>query len=419
MSRITSLVVLAALSGAPARAAAQQPAHPPTQRQIDSLTAQLRALRARLDSLLARFDSLARARAAPADTATDELAALRAAAQAAAGARDTSPSAAPAAPPPGRQRNLSQLNPEISATGDFRGYAQTQGPQTANFHLQEVELSFQAALDPYSHTKIFAALEDGSIDIEEAYFYYTGLPARLRLDVGVFRQQLGELNRWHLHALPEIDYPLALTTYTGPEGLIGAGLSAYWAGALLGTQELWLQGVVGDNEILFDGGNRPAVLGHLNNFWELSRSSYLQVGVTGMYGENPDSALKTTLGGVDARFTWRPPARAKYREWTVRAELYALDKERSATGEVRYGYYVGTQYKLGSRWWAGARYDYVEAPEGSLAIVRQVAPSLTFWQSEWVRLHAEYRWRREAGETTGQIALQGVWSIGPHKHETY
>lgn len=417
MFRITSLVALAALSMAPAPLAAQQPGR----RQIDSLTAELRRLHARLDSLLARFDSLTRARAAPADTATDELAALRAAAQAAAGAaRDTTAALVPAGEPAaGRARNLNQLNPEISATGDFRGYAQTQGPRTANFQLQEVEVSFQAALDPYSHTKIFAALEEGEIDIEEAYFYYTGLPARLRLDVGVFRQQLGELNRWHLHALPEIDYPLALTTYTGAEGLIGAGLSAYWAGAVLGTQELWLQGVVGDNDVLFEGGNRPAVLGHLNNFWDLGTSSYLQVGLTGMYGENPDSALKTTLGGVDARFTWRPPARAKYREWTVRAELYTVDKQRNAAGDVRYGYYVGTQYKLGSRWWAGVRYDYVEAPEGPLGIVRQVAPSLTFWQSEWVRLHAEYRWRREAGVTTGQIALQGVWAIGPHKHETY
>ena len=417
LSRLTSLLVLAALSSGRAELAAQQP----TQRQIDSLTAQLRVLRARLDSLLARFDSLTRARVTPADTASDELAALRSAAQAAAGAaRDSAapltPAAAPAA---GRERNQSILNPEISATGDFLGYAQTQGPYRANFQLQEVELSFQAALDPYSHTKIFAALEDGEISVEEAYFYYTGLPARLRLDVGVFRQQLGELNRWHLHAVPEIDYPLALTTYTGPEGLSGTGLSAYWAGSVLGTQELWLQSVVGNNDVLFDGGNRPAVLGHLNNFWNLGPSSYLQVGVTGMYGENPDTSLKTALGGADIRFTWRPPERAKYREWTVRAELYALNKERTGVGDTRYGYYVGTQYKLGSRWWAGVRYDYVEAPEGPLAIVRQVSPSLTFWQSEWVRLHGEWRWRREAGANTSLLAVQAVWSIGPHKHETY
>lgn len=397
MHRLLLALALTALAAAPARA--QDP-------RIDSLAAEIRALRAKLDSLRARLDSTRR------DSA-DALASLRARARAAAGP-DTA-----TAPAPGRERNLNQLNPEISVAADVRAYAQTEGPQQDNFALEEVEFAFQSALDPYSNTKIFAGVSDEGIDIEEAYFYYTGLPGRLRLDVGRFRQQLGELNRWHLHAVPEIDYPLALTTYTGPEGLAGTGLSVYWAGSLLGTQELWLQGVLGDNEVLFDGGNRPAVLGHLNSFWNLGPSSYFQLGVTGMYGEHPDSALKTTLGGLDARFTWRPPARAKYRELTVRAELYAIDKERAGSGGARYGYYVGTQYKIGSRWWAGVRYDYVESPEGPLGIVQQVVPSLTFWQSEWVRLHGEYRWRREAAITASQFALQAVWSIGPHKHETY
>ncbi|MGH7646223.1 MAG: hypothetical protein ACREMR_11630 [Gemmatimonadales bacterium] len=406
MRGIGIVFAAAALWGlaAPARGAAQQPSRDP---RVDSLMAEIRTLRARLDSLT-------RTGAA----APDDLADLRARARAAAGPADTT---APdtAAGAVGRERNLNQLNPEISVTGDLRAYAQTEGPQVDNFALQEVEVAFQATLDPYSHTKIFAALEQGAIDVEEAYFYYTGLPGRLRLDLGRFRQQLGELNRWHRHAVPEINYPLALATYTGEEGLAGTGVSLYWAGAILGTQELWVQGVLGDNAILFDGGNRPAVLAHLNNFWNLSRSSYFQIGVTGMYGENPDTSLTTTLGGVDARFTWRPPARAKYREWTLRAELYGIDKERGGAGDARYGFYVGTQYKLGARWLAGVRYDYVEAAEGPLAIVRQVIPSLTFWQSEWVRLHAEWRWRRDAGGNASQLALQGVWSIGPHKHETY
>src|SRR2546421_5445169 len=43
-------------------------------------------------------------------------------------------------------------------------------------------------------------------------FPYTTL---FRSDVGKFRQQFGELNRWHLHAVPETEYPLALTSYLG------------------------------------------------------------------------------------------------------------------------------------------------------------------------------------------------------------
>jgi hypothetical protein len=389
----------------------------PSQRQLDSLVAELRALRRQLDDVRIRLDSIMRSRAGR-DTVSDDLATIRARARTAAGTPQDTTAPTPAAVV-GRERNLSALNPEVSATADLRGFVQTEGAQQDNFTLQEVELSFQSALDPYSNTKIFAALEEGAIDVEEAYFYYTGLPGRVRLDLGRFRQQIGELNRWHLHAVPEIDYPLALTTYTGEEGLIGTGLSTYWGGSILGTQELWIQAVLGDNEVLFDAGARPAVLAHLNNFWNLGRAAYFQIGVTGVYGENPDSSLKTTLGGVSARFTWRPPARAKYREWTVRGELFRIDKERAGAGDPRYGFYVSTQYKLGSRWWAGVRYDYVEAPEGPLAIARQVIPSLTFWQSEWVKLHAEWRWRREVGANTSQFALQTVWAIGPHKHELF
>ncbi len=65
------------------------------------------------------------------------------------------------------------------------------------------------------------------------------------------------------------------------------------------------------------------------------------------------------------------------------------------------------------------RYDYVESPEFGV-ITRQVIPSLTMWQSEWVFLRAQYQWQRVANATaTHQIALQAVWAIGPHKHETY
>ncbi len=68
---------------------------------------------------------------------------------------------------------------------------------------------------------------------------------------------------------------------------------------------------------------------------------------------------------------------------------------------------------------AGLRYDYVEQPDGS-GIVRELIPSLTLWESEWVYLRAQYTYTRDVfAATSNQIALQAVWAIGPHKHETY
>jgi hypothetical protein len=400
---------------APTRAAAQQP----TQRQVDSLAAQLRALRARLDSIVATLGPR-QPPSPPPSQGEDDLAALRAAAAAARG--DSSQRADTAAPTQfiGRERNQSQLNPEIGATGDVRGYATARRVQRDNFDPREFEIGFQSALDPYSHTKIFVSIEGGAASLEEGYAYWTGLPGRLRLDVGKFRQQFGELNRWHLHAVPETEYPLALTSYLGEDGLAGTGISLYRAFGGFGTHELMAQVTrsASDAELFGDGG-RPTYLAHLLNFWQLGRSTYMQIGGTALYGTNPDSALRTRVGGVEFRLTWRPPLRAMYHEWTLRGELLALQKRTAGVGPTRLGGYVGTTYKLNQRFIAGVRYDYVESPEFG-EITRQIIPSLTMWQSEWVFLRAQYQWQRVASATaTHQLALQAVWAIGPHKHETY
>ena len=389
----------------------------PTQRQLDSLAAQVRQLRAKVDSLLA---AQGRKPSAPAPVG-DDLAALRAAASQAAGGggRDTTQGDT-LSQAMGRERNQAQLNPEIGVTGDIRGYATGRGVQGDNFDPREFEIGFQSALDPYSHTKIFVSLEGGHVSVEEGYAYWTGLPGRLRLDFGKFRQQFGELNRWHLHALPETEYPLALRTYLGDDGLSGTGLSLYRAVGGLGTHELTLQVTRSASDAeLFGGAGRPTYLAHLLNFWQLGRSSYVQAGGTALYGTDPDSSLRTKVGGVEFRFTWRPPQRALYREWTVRGELYALRRELAGPGPTRLGGYVSTTYKLGQRWIAGLRYDYVEQPDGA-GVARQLIPSLTLWESEWVYLRAQYTYARTVdARTTNQIALQAVWAVGPHKHETY
>jgi len=411
--RRTLCAVLFAIAALAPPARGQQP----TQRQIDSLAAQVRQLRARLDSLLAAMGRQAPPAAAP----TDELAALRAAASQAAGPKDTVPAADTVNVAfVGRERSQSQLNPEIGVTGDIRAYAVPGDVQRNNFDPREFEIGFQSALDPYSHTKIFVSIENADVSLEEGYAYWTGLPSRLRLDAGKFRQQFGELNRWHLHALPETEYPLALTTYLGADGLSGTGISLYRAFGGLGTHELTGQVTLsGSDAELFGGGGRPTYLARLLNFWQLNHSTYMQLGGSFLYGTEPDSAMHTKVGGLEFRLTWRPPARALYREWTVRGELLALNKEISGAGPTRLGGYVGSTYKLNQRFILGARFDYVESPEFGI-ITKQVVPSLTMWQSEWVFLRAQYQWQQVANNPSDQqIAIQAVWAIGPHKHETY
>jgi hypothetical protein len=396
---------------------------PPGDPRTDSLVAALGSLSRRLEAIRS-----VRCAATPADS-SDDLAAIRAAAEAAAG--EPSPSApAPAADtmaPPrtefiGRQRNASALNPEISATGDFRVVARD-GRQEDNTVAREFELALQSALDPYSNTKIFLSVEDEEVGIEEGYVYWTGLPARLRLDVGKLRQPVGDLNRWHLHALPEAEYPLVYQRFLGDEGLTGVGLSLYTVLPLSlagGTHEIYLLGTTSESDPLFASGHQPSLTLRLQNFWQLTRSTYAQLGATGVGGDNSDEDLRSRLAGLDFRLTYRPPEAGTRREITFRAEGYRLHSTLVGQTTNRYGAFLDLNARLTRRWVIGTRYDWVEAPRGADDTEWRVTPSLTWWQSEFVylRLQGEHH-NSELEGTRNFLTLQAVWAMGPHKHETY
>jgi hypothetical protein len=394
--------------------------------RTDSLIATLETLTRRLEAIRAARCGVPAPAAA--DT-SDDLAALRAAAAAAAGGAAPSPAPSPSdttAPPRtefvGRQRNASVLNPEISATGDIRLVAR-EGRQRDNGVAREFEIALQSALDPYSSTKIFLTFEDEEIGIEEGYIYWTGLPGRLRVDVGKMRQQVGDLNRWHLHALPETEYPLVYQRFLSPEGLTGIGLSLYTALPVSlagGTHEIWVQGTTAESEALYADGRQPTLLFRLQNFWQLSRSTYAQLGATGTGGNNDDAGLRSRLAGVDFRLTYRPPATGTRREITLRAEGYRLHATELGTTTNRYGTFVDLNAKLTRRWVLGTRYDWVEAPRGPSDTEWRLTPSVTWWQSEFVylRLEGEHRHSDLEGGRN-MLSLQAVWAMGPHKHETY
>ncbi|HEU4569162.1 MAG TPA: hypothetical protein VFS07_01180 [Gemmatimonadales bacterium] len=416
----TAAALAAALLLATSTLAAQVPADSALRRQqrtTDSLAAALRALQARIDSLLA-------ARAAGDTGGGDELAALRAAASAAADS-----GAAQRAQPQAARLGQNALNPEISVTGDFRANAVHPGPQRDNFVAREFEFGFQSALDPYSTAKLTLAVEDGEASIEEGYAYFTALPAHLRLDLGQFRQQVGELNRWHLHALPEDEYPLVVRRFGGEEGLVAPGVSLYWplpfSGAA-GTYELTVQATTGANDVLFTGARRPALNAQLSGFWQFSRSTYAQVSVSGLHGTAPDTGLTTDLGVVAARFSWRPPGQAQARDLTLRSELWALRRKFDLAGpaffdKTRLGGYADATWKLDRRWVVGVRGDYVQSPEpGPEAHEWAVTPSLTFWQSEFVFLRGVFEHARDiTGADHDRLSLQVVYAMGPHKHELF
>lgn len=447
--------LLGALLWAPAATslAAQET---PQEEATDSLRRELELLQAQLDSLRAVVERLqAQGREEEAAQAEGALEDLRAAARAAAGEADTTAAAEEGEQEfVGRQRSLQALNPEISLNADVFGQVDGEDAGARNFFAREFEISFQAALDPFSRAKVFlthhragAELEPfhghheeeegpvegeepeeghghgegGGIELEEGYAEWVNLPGGFSVKVGRFFQQFGQLNRWHAHALPFQTRSLPHLTFIGEESLAQTGVSTHWLLPLpgSGTYEVTAEVTRSSNERLFGESSELSFLGHLNGFWQLTRTMDLDLGVSTLVGDHLDEATETEterrLYGVEGALTWRPPERAMYRGLTVRggAMLHEGPLEDAA------GAWGMAEVRLGQQWLAGARYDWVENPEEPGETAWLFSPTLTWWQSEWVRLRAEYDHLDGPHDTVRKFLIQVTFAMGPHKHETY
>ena len=437
------LAVVGALVVGPVRAQAQDlPAA-----QLDSLRAEVEVLRARLDSIegvMARGQAGPAVRDQAADT-TDALARLRAAARAAAGdvEADTAAQVQGTQEFVGRTRSLQALNPEISVNGDLYGSIQSDNPTVDNFIPREFELSFVSALDPFTRAKVFLTVEEeggrievfpgdpeeadgASVGVEEGYIEWVALPGGIGIKAGRFFQQFGQLNRWHSHALQFQSRSLPHLAFIGEGALAQDGASVHWllptGGA--GAYEATVEVTRSRNEILFGESHGLSYLGHMNAFWQLSESTDLDLGVSALFGDYEDLAGRygNRLFGVETSFNWAPPARSLYRGVVVRGGVMLSDPG-AVSGlpepDPAFGVWSLVEVKLSRKWVAGGRYEWVENPEDPTESAWLASPALTYWQSEFVRLRAEYDILGNPGNTTRQFTLRVTFAMGPHRHETY
>lgn len=459
--RAAALLALA-VTAWPVGVAAQEP--------VDSMRAELERLRARVDSLAAELERL---RAAGADTveAATELEAIRAAAAAAAGRGEAAPDTAGAREFVGRQRNQQALNPEVTVTGDLFGFLDLDDPGEEAFVPRAVEFSFQSALDPYSLAKVFVGYhgpggelapfggheeeaeghghEDehadehdageepagghghgGGLTLEEAYVQWRGLPGGFNVNFGRFRQNFTPLNRWHPHALPGQSYPLPILAFFGEEGLAQTGVGVHWLAPFdfFGTWEVWTEVTASGNEALFGEARSLSFMGRANVFWDLSASTYLEMGGGAVIGpdRSGDEAFQTAVVVADFTLSWRPPARSRYREATLRGGVMVGEVEPGPERDVdhrleqgAWGGFANAEYRLDRRWIVGGRAEYSENPLHPEEASWLIAPTVTWWQSEWVRLRLEFDYLDRPDGAQRLLVLQATFAMGPHKHETY
>ena len=189
-----------------------------------------------------------------------------------------------------------------------------------------------------------------------------------------------------------------------------------------GTWEVWTELTNSDNEALFGEASRPSALAHVNAFFELGRATYFEVGVTGMAGPDAvgDEDFATRVGGVDFTLSWRPPEMGRYRELTVRGGVVRGDLAvPGADPSDAWGGFANAELRLSQRWILGGRVGYTENPLDPSESSWLAAPTLTLWQSEWVRLRAELDFLDRPEGMLRLLTLQTTFAMGPHKHETY
>jgi hypothetical protein len=414
------------------------------------------ALRAELEALRSDYAS----RLAVLEARIEELSAA---------APTTGPTVAQDAPPPGAgQANAaSAFNPAISVilAGNYSSLSQDPeswtiagflpsggevGPGERSFNLAESELVLSANVDPYfSATLVAAITPEDEIEVEEAYFRTSALPAGFNAKGGRFFSGFGYLNEVHAHAWDFIDQPLVYQAMFANQ-MGQDGLQLKW----LAPTDFFLElGAEAGNGEAFpatrrdrNGLNGTALFAHVGG--DIGESTSWRAGASWLDMDAEQRAYEDTdiLGNpvlnaftgssrtwaVDAVLKWRPYGDVARRELKLQGEYFrrkengelTLDLEGAGlTGPYRSeqsGWYAQGVYQFQPRWRAGLRYDALDSGVAGVNPDR-ITAMLDWNPSEFSRIRVQYSWddARATGDEDRQFRLQYIYGIGAHGAHKY
>ncbi len=386
-------------------------------------------------------------------------------------AAGATPPAAPAAAPQQTTawgRFMQSLNPDISAIVDMAGgyysdaakmHLNGDDPGHTGFNVEELELAFQATVDPYFRADIFVTVPNLSgVEVEEAYLTTTGLPGNFQIKAGIFRAAFGRQNAQHLHMQDFTRRPAVNSVFLGEDGLRSPGLEVNWLVPripfylLLGVSAFTVEAADNDKPLAtFGGGNRWdfTYVGYAKAFFPLSQSVSLFPGLSFAAGNTsqgqshiatPDSAaclsplprssptrtacdnFSDFLYGADLYLKWKPPNQAaSYASVTWQTEYFLrqipyLKVNGRVHSEAEGGLYTQVVTQLARRWFVGVRGELLGIPTGAF-VQREYAGGLSFTYalSEFARMRVYGEVRKPTGsEVNGSAFLQLEAAIGAH-----
>jgi hypothetical protein len=352
------------------------------------------------------------------------------------------------------------VNPDISVLGQpfmrWTDDPSDASPKRATFNQGEVEMVFDAYLNPYAKGLFITSLGEDGLELEEGYFTLVrGLPAGLQLKGGKYRVGFGKLNTMHPHAVPFAERPRVLSSYLpGDESLDEVGLSLSGRIPTPGTFSLtaaadWLQGdtfripregaIAANDPLVLDpatddraGEARPAFVGNLSGFGQIGERSGYELALSATGGTN-NVAANTRTKVYDAA--------GKLKLWIasnsyllLQGELLKLDREDAAWDSSASAYtktrvqpmggYAYADYNFSPRFDAGMLYERFQQPADlsvhDSAVGAFIGYSLmeetTSFRVDWNHfMPGTPSGGPSSLPAVNTLTLRAIFSMGPHK----
>jgi len=329
-------------------------------------------------------------------------------------------------------------------------------PRQRGFSVQNVELTFAGAVDPYFrgdiHVVTFIDSEgETQLELEEAYLTTLALPGDLQLKGGHYFTEFGRINPRHPHEWDFVDQPVILSRVFGADGLRAPGARLSWLAPTPFFLELQtgMQNARGETVVSFLSSDEAGLptgrpftdqsISSLADFlyterlaasFDLSDESTLSPGVSALFGPNssgPDA--RTEIYGADLFYKWRAlsndqgwPFFSVQGEYVLRnyeAEEATDDDGNVVPGEdlVDQGFYVQALCGFERPWVAGLRFDYAEGEESDVLEESadpsrdrryRISPNLTYYPSHFSKIRLQYNYD-DSQFLSGDGSEHSVW----------
>jgi len=336
-------------------------------------------------------------------------------------------------------------------------------PNRDGFTVQQVELSAEAAVDPYFDARSFIVftvddMGDSNVEVEEAYLTTRTLPWGLQVKAGQFFTEFGRHNHTHPHTWAFLDQPVIISRMFGRDSLRSQGARLSWLLPVPWFSELTVglqnaggatvnsflaKGAAGIDGIVAVGGH-PLIdrqvknvgdllyLGRWLNGFDVSPSTSVNLGVSGLWGPNTSgNTTNTSILGVDFYLKWQSLyAQRGFPFVSLQSEFinrrYVAGDPGDPTREALkdWGAYGQLLWGFKTGWVSGLRFDYADAsggldrPSDFLRDRRKrVSPNLTWYPTEFSKFRVQYNhdWAQHlVGRGADAIWVQMEFAIGSH-----